>query len=249
MNKRFELVDFFEPVFDEVCRLNKLWRQPADLGERYIDSLKQSWREIFQQIDRRVRAQEDRRLLASYGELRPAVIHFVDEFIISHNLPELLGWKVAPLATDPLMNQVRGGLPANATVAGGTVFFVLVEKDIASAAASNPDAKERLAVYYTCLGFGFKGRFFNAPEKLEDVVARIQQEIPDYVHSDFNADIFRGKHKAYVVPMPPKPTRWVPWVVVSLFILSAALLVGYFAVYYGQYGELRDILGRVTGSQ
>lgn len=248
MKKRFELVDLFEPVFDEVCRLNKLWSSITDSGVKYTStSLKESWRKIFQQIDKRVRAQEDPRLLSSYRELRPAVVHFVDEFIISHKLSELSDWKVNPLATDPFVNGegVR-------SVEGANEFFVRVEKDIALA-PENPAAKERLAVCLTCLGFGFKGKYYNDSTKLGEVVARIQQEIPDHVHLDFNVGIFRGKHKAYVVPMPPKPTRWVPWVAVSLLILSVALLVGYFAVYYGQYGELRKdlrtILSDVAGKK
>lgn len=250
MSNRFELVDLFDPVFNEVCALNRLWRQPGEAGQRMtIDLLKQKWRTIFQLIDKSVRERNDPRLLTSYVELRPAVIHFVDEFIIRQHRAELGAWNVQPLATDPILNPAATGTGApgaggGPVLVGGDHFFEIVRRDVDSA-VQNPSAKERLAVYYVCLGMGFRGKYYNNPQALESVVASIHQVIPDYVHSNFSSDIFGNRHQPYVVPMPPKPTHWIPWAVVTLVILSIVLLVGYFTVYYGQYGELREMLSDV----
>lgn len=165
-----KLVELCEPLFQNICRLNRLARSGADLPASQIRSEIKS---ILEQM--RTTAAETPGLLAKYemtegrdGKrgIELVMIFFADSMIRDSKLECARGWDDIAAEYDEY--------------AGDDKFFDLLDEALEDRSS---EATEQLAVYYTCLGLGFVGGLFGQPEairrKMHDCVARIGDTMDD----------------------------------------------------------------------
>ena len=186
------LLELTEPIFQYVCRLNRLARKSggtspgdttfiakpaaapvpprvASLDYAVVRSEVKAMFEDFIQ-----KSNSDVRLSAQAKKVELPLLFFVDSMISESSLPFAAQW-----------NQNRLAYERN-ELAGDEKFFDLLEETMKD---SSEDASERLAVYYNCIGLGFSGIYFKQPEYLRKTMLTIAPRIRHLVEADQTAKI------------------------------------------------------------
>ena len=163
------LVDLCEPLFQYVCMLNRISRNPG--GENVeLAPLQKLIKEIFEDMAQNPEASSD--LKAQYEKVRLPLIFFVDSMIAESKLGVAPQWNKQRLAYE--LNEL----------AGDEKFFDMLDETLAQ---KGPEADERLMIYYTGLGLGFQGWYAGQPEylrkKMLDLGKRIPQRFIDTQHN------------------------------------------------------------------
>lgn len=158
------IIDLTEPLFQHVCRLNRMARNAAKVDYQVA---RNEVRDLFLVMAEKSRVNE--RLAQQYQKIEPVLIYFVDSIVSESRLPFAAEWNNNRLAYE------------RQELAGDERFFdlldeTLLEKDDAPA--------ERLAVFYTCIGLGFTGWFAGQPDMLRRKMAEIAPRIRRLVESD-----------------------------------------------------------------
>jgi len=158
------LTELCEPLFNYVCRLNRLARsgQTAD-----FDIVRADVRALFAKASEVAR--ENAALAEQFKKVELSLIFFVDSVIAESSLPFAANW-----------NQRRLAYERN-ELAGDEKFFDIIDETLNEQGAA---ADERLAIYYTCIGLGFTGWYQTQPEYLRKKMRQIAQKIKDYVDFD-----------------------------------------------------------------
>lgn len=158
------LIELCEPLFNYVCRLNRLARsgQTAD-----FDIVRAEVRDLLAKAAEAAGLSTE--LTEPYKKVELAMIFFVDSVIVESPLPFAANW-----------NQRRLAYERN-ELAGDEKFFDLVDETLREQGTA---AEERLAVLYTCIGLGFTGWYQSQPEYLRKKMRQIAQRIPAYVETD-----------------------------------------------------------------
>jgi type VI protein secretion system component VasF len=233
------LLELTEPLFQYVCRLNRVARKSAagPTGETtfltkggtlprgmsldyavvrgeikgYLDEMQQ-------------KAAKDYRLQSQVSKIELPLLFFVDSLISESNLSFAAQW-----------NQNRLAYERN-ELAGDEKFFDLLDEDLKD---PSDEASERLAVYYTCLGLGFSGIYFRQPELLRKNMFTIAPRIKRWIDADESArmcpDAYEGVDTR---DLTEPPSRKV--VVISLIFvcLIAAAIASYIWLYARSAKEL-----------
>src|SRR5882762_836513 len=186
------LLELTEPIFQYVCRLNRLARKSAgtSTGETSFISKGPGAPAAprlasldYAVVRSEVKAMFEDVLQKSNGELRLSMqtkkvelplLFFVDSMISDSSLPFAAQW-----------NQNRLAYERN-ELAGDEKFFDLLEADLKD---PSEEASERLAVFYTCIGLGFSGIYFRQPEFLRKTMFSIAPRIRRYIDADEAAKI------------------------------------------------------------
>jgi len=151
------LLDLCEPLLEKICLLNRQVR--AGRSPEY-SQLRVEIDSAFKEL--RARASGEGGIQEQYQKIEMPLIFFVDSLIAEMPIPAAEQW-----------HKNRMGYERN-ELAGDEKFFDLLDQDLADRTAA---AKERLAVYYTCMGLGFAGFYANNPEyirkKMLDCAARM----------------------------------------------------------------------------
>jgi type IV/VI secretion system ImpK/VasF family protein len=168
------LTDLCEPLFQYVCMLNRIARNPG--GENIEFS---ALRKIIEELlaDMEESAKADPRLESQFKKLKMPLIFFVDSMIAESGLSLAREWNKKRLAYD-----------AN-ELAGDEKFFDLLDETMKE---SGREAAERLAIFYTCLGLGFTGWYTGQPEFLRKKMIDLEQRIPP--------ELIDTQHTAKVCP-------------------------------------------------
>ncbi len=186
------LLELTEPIFQYVCRLNRLARKSAgtSTGETAFIAKKpgapapprmasldyavvrSEVKAMFEDLTQK--ANSDVRLNAQAKKMELPLLFFVDSMISESSLPFAAQW-----------NQNRLAYERN-ELAGDEKFFDLLEETMKD---SSEDASERLAVYYNCIGLGFSGIYFRQPEYLRKTMLTIAPRIRHLVEADQTAKI------------------------------------------------------------
>ena len=162
------LVELCEPLFQYVCMLNRIARNPG--GENMaFEPLRKLIVEMIEQLEKQ--AEADFRLKTQFPKIKLPLIFFVDSMIAESKLKLAPQWHKNRLAYD--YNEL----------AGDEKFFDLLDETLKE---TGPEADERLAIFYTCLGLGFTGWYAGQPEylrkKMLDVVRRVPRALIDTEH-------------------------------------------------------------------
>lgn len=150
------LLDVCEPLFQYICRLNRIARKaPEGL------SLPQVQAEIRSLLaEMKARASADPAMRTQYEEIELVLFFFIDFMIRESGLAWARQW--------PSLGEERNEL------AGEEKFFDLLEATLSD---PSPQATERLAIFYTCIGLGFTGWYTGQPEylrnKMRECAARL----------------------------------------------------------------------------
>jgi len=235
-----KLLDFCDPVFQEVLQANSHVKAES-VCHLDFSALRTRFKNVI--TDRNEKAEKRPEISSNYDRIRPALIYFIDEFVLQsklkdgNKLPCYEKWVKNPLENDPL-NQDK-----NPIVKGGTDFFTRLEQDLGQVV--NEDAKERLTVYYTCLGLGFKGDFFEDPIGLQRKMGDIRTRLESWVHPGVQFPIFRGEHEPDTRNLGRKPSRWIKYAAIATVVVCISLFVGYCTLYYDAFKELKDVLDAI----
>jgi type VI protein secretion system component VasF len=236
------LLQLTEPLFQYVCRLNRLARRAAGskpLGDTsflvrpassapgaaaavptrganldYVVA-RGDIKALFE--DLMSKAAADLRLSQQARKLELPLIFFVDSMISESTLPFASQWNQNRLAYD------------RQELAGDEKFFDLLDETLKE---NSDDAAERLAVFYICVGLGFTGIYFKQPEFLRKMMLSIAPRIRHLVENDQNAKICPEAYEAVDVRnliQPPSSRMVLVGLVFACFTL--AVLIAYFVMY------------------
>ena len=167
-----DLVDMCEPLFQYVCMLNRIARNPGGEGLEFAP-LQGLIKEILQDIEQNPGAND--RLRAQFLKVRVPLIFFVDSMISESSLGIASQWHKSRLAYE--FNEL----------AGDEKFFDLLDETLAE---KGPEADERLAIFYTCIGLGFQGWYAGQSEYLRKKMMDLAKRIPSrYIDTQHTARV------------------------------------------------------------
>lgn len=218
----------YQPVFDFVCESSRLARNratvdPAELRRRAITILTE-----LADTSRR-----DPALAAHVQKLHTPIKHFIDGMMARHVLqsPQSEEW-----------HENRLGYEASRH--GDQAFFDSLKdalREPPSAAAA-----ERLMVYFTCLGLGFRG--IETPERIREIMDEIHPKVRQFLDVD-QADrlappAYQGLDERDLV-RPPRERKLATIAAVLCAILAGCGLYLYAYLRFNQNrpDELRQIIG------
>jgi len=155
MGRPKTLVDLCEPVFQYICRLNRSARK----GGNY--ELSQVQAEIKGMLAEARGKAVGANLAQPWEQIELILMFFCDFMIKESALPWAREWKELAFERHEM--------------AGDEKFFDILEETLKD---KSPNANERLAVFYVCMGLGFSGWYTGQPEylrrKMKEIAARLQ---------------------------------------------------------------------------
>jgi len=196
------LPDLCDPLFQYVCRVNRMGRKNAPL---VYNAVRADLKAIFE--DMRTTAARTPGLLAKFQQVELALIFFVDSIIADGNLSISGDWNKDRLAYE--RNEL----------AGDEKFFDLLD---ATLAEKTPEANERLVVYYTCIGLGFTGWYASQPEFLRKKMIEIAPRLRERMETDATARLCAAAYENVNTSNLPLP---VGSRVIGLALVFGGLLV------------------------
>jgi type VI secretion system protein ImpK len=251
------LLQLTEPLFQYMCRLNRIARRSAaakaSSGDTTFVALtreaaktaapvvaarganldysvaRSEIKALFE--DMMSKAATDLRLSQQARKVELPLIFFVDSLISESSLPFAGEWNQNRLAYD------------RQELAGDEKFFDLLDE---TSKESGDDAAERLAVFYTCIGLGFTGIYFKQPEFLRKTMLSIAPRIRHLIENDQNARICPEAYEAVDTRdlVQPPSSRMV--VVGMIFLgFTLAVLISYFIMYRQASKNLNESIKEV----
>jgi type VI protein secretion system component VasF len=213
------LAELCEPLFLYVCRLNRLVRKG---GAKDQAAVWHESRSLFAELHERAASQGG--LATQFERVELPLMIFVDSVVRESRLPWAARWK-------GLANE-RG------EHAGDERFFDLLDESLED---KTDAASERLGIYYTCVGLGYRGVWEGQPEFLAEKMKEMKLRLRDAA----GADAARMTPEAYDHLRPGKETDVVvrDWVVLIVTVL-AVLLASLFATNVYFYRQAAGGLGR-----
>lgn len=207
------LVEFCEPLFQYICRLNRLARKGGLVdGSQVRNELRSMLADV------KLRA-EGAGLGEHFAKVRLPLIYFVDYMVRESSLPFARSWK--HLQEEELKR-----------IAGDQDFFVQLDETLAE---QGDAANQRLAVYYNCLALGFKGMYTgqaDGPNFLRKKMLEIASRIRPLMDAEENARIcpeaYQNVDKRELeISAAPGIVRWIVVLVIMVVALLAANWIGY----------------------
>jgi len=198
------LLELCEPLFLYVCRLNRSSRKG---GTHEFNRVRGEVDAIFDQM--KARAATEPRLVGQYPKVERVLIFFVDS-LISEN-------KLLPFARDWHRNRKAFALDE---LAGDDRFWELLDETLQE---NTPEATERLAVVYTCIGLGFTGFYAGQPEylrtKMMQIAARIQHAVDTDIDTRICPDAYENLNTSDLVEPPAVKLVGIAVALVGLIIV------------------------------
>jgi len=242
------LLQLTEPLFQYICRLNRIGRRgaaPKPSGDTTVVPLARAnapasgasekpsaaarganldyvvARSEIKALfeDMMSKAASDARLSQQARKIELPLIFFVDSMISESSLPFAAEWNQNRLAYD------------RQELAGDEKFFDLLDEALKER-DTDENAAERLAVFYICIGLGFTGIYLKQPELLRKTMLGIAPRIRHLVENDQSARIcpetYDGVDTRNLV-QPPSSRMFLVGLVFACFTL--AVLISYFVMY------------------
>ena len=221
-----KLLELYEGLFQYVCRLNRAARTN---NHPDFTRVRTEIKGIFEEINRRAVA--DVALANNARRMERPLVYFVDHIVAGSRLNFASRWASSRLAVADY-NELAGD---------ESFFEDYLDPDMAD---PNPDAAERLVVYYACLGLGFTGMYVGQPEKIRDYMERIFPRVRQWMDTDSHSKISEqayGYTDTRVLTQPPND-KILLWVVAFIFLSVSVLVIS-----YGLYFHALEVVkGSVT---
>jgi len=163
------LLELCEPLFLYVCRLNRSARKG---GAVQYDRVRSEVDAIFDQM--RSRAAAEPRLITQYEKTELPLIFFVDSMIAESDLPFAKEW-----------HRNRKAFEFD-ELAGDDRFWELLDGTLEE---RGPEADERLAIFYTCIGLGFTGFYAGQSEYLRNKMLQVSARLHGAMDTDIEKRI------------------------------------------------------------
>ena len=222
-----KLLELYEGLFQYICRLNR-----AAKGQTHPDysRVRSEIKSLFDDIHRS--SASDPALSSQVKQLEAPMIFFVDNMIATSRLNFAPQWAMKRLAAE--RNEL----------AGDERFFVdFLEKDLAN---TSPDAAERLAVYYVCLGLGFTGMYQGQPEQIRRYMDQVFPRVRQWMDSE------RSKitEQAYLCTdtrqLTEPPNDKISLLVVAFIFLILCVVAICYGLYYKASSDLTDSVNQIV---
>lgn len=221
------LLDLCEPLFQAICRLNRMGRKGSSSDYSIARSEIES---ILEKMGSS--AKRDPSLSEQYRQVEMPIIFFVDSMISESTLPFAQEW-----------NRRRIAYGRN-ELAGDEKFFDLLDETLKD---TRGGVDERLAVFYTCLGLGFSGWYAGQPEYLRKKMLEMSPRVRNYVDADESAlitpDAYEHTNSANL-PIPVSASL-VPLIIVVVGAFILVEIVNFFT-FRSLSAELADALDSIV---
>ncbi len=217
------LVEICEPLFQYVCRLNRMGRKGGRVDYGIVRS---ELKGVFGEM--KAKAEATPGMTGPYNDVEPVLVFFTDSMILNAKLPP--GWK-------PLSHE-RGELGFEEK------FWDLLEDTLRDMSES---ATQRLAVFYTCIGLGFTGLYTGQPDyirrKMLEISARMRSQIDADQSARLCPDAYENVDKRNLT-MPA--ARSVTGLVIAALVMLAFLIVGYVQLFRSAGNQLGASLDAIS---
>jgi type VI protein secretion system component VasF len=221
------LIELCEPLFQYVCKLNRLGRAGGGAGARQVrDEIKGLIADIKTRADREG-------LGGAFDKIELPLIFFADHMVRESRLSAMWGsqggWK--NLAED------------RREMAGDERFWDLLEETLLE---SGDSANQRLAVFHAMIGLGFTGIYMNQPDHLRKKMREIAARVRGLSESDQTGRITPDAYEnvdTRVLTQPP--ARKIVGFVIGLVGMIAVLVVSYVVTFRSVTGQLNDKLAEI----
>jgi type VI secretion system protein ImpK len=223
------LLDIYEDLFQYLCRLNRAAKSQTQPN---YDRVRGDLLECLEKATQK--AGSDVRLSNQVRALELPMIFFVDNLICTSQLKFKERWVDERLAK-VLKNEL----------AGDERFFEdFLEMDLRD---PSDDARERLAVYYTCLGLGFTGMYIGQPEKINAYMNQIYPRISPFMNRNPASKLTEEAYKyTNTTVLTEPPSKWLAIVTVVFIFLALSALTIYYGLYYKASVEVSRYIDQTT---
>ena len=156
------LPELCEPLFQYICRLNRLARKNYTME---ISQVRSEIKKIFEEM--KTNASNSPGLANQHEKIELPLIFFVDFMIKESKLNFASEW--IELAREK--NEL----------AGDEKLFDLLDEELLD---SSDAATERLAIYHTCIGLGFTGIYTGQQESIQRLMLKTSARISNLMDAD-----------------------------------------------------------------
>ena len=224
------LLNHCDPLFQAVCRLNRIAR--INRGAGATIEYTQARTEIEEHFEVLARiARGDIALGEQYRKVELALVFFVDSMIAESALPFAQKW-----------NNNRLAFARNER-AGDEKFFALLDETLQDTKAG---ADERLAIFYICIGLGFTGGSGGQAEYLRKKMNEIAPRVKAFVDADESAFITPASYQHTNISNLPMPmaASLVPLLIILTGLLLVVVAVNVYT-FHSASGELNRALDAI----
>lgn len=214
-----QLVSMCEPIFLEVCRINRLFRQPELAAS--VDEASVRARFKAKLVDAERRASGTLGMGELFRDVKPAIVALMDDVVRNSRAPFAMTWQ--PLSVEMFDDQ-----------GWQQTFFVNLEL-LQRSATGNPNelSTSRLMIYYICLGLGFVGMHHQSPQRAREYMSNMQaMHLGPFIDPDTSKPLL-PELEGTVNQKDFTPPSWSPVIpaVIVIGIMSICLIVGTIASY------------------
>jgi type IV/VI secretion system ImpK/VasF family protein len=216
------LVELCEPLFQHVCRLNRGARKGVspDAAQARAEI-----KAIF--ADLRSRASSEPGLSEAYGRIEIVVMYFADSMIRESRLAFARDWQ--ELARE------------QGKAAGDEEFFDELDRTLAE--PDSDSARQRLTVFYTCMGLGFTGWYTGNHEHLRKKMNELASRLLGTIDADKAARVCPEAYESVnTADLVEPPSRKL----LGVGILFGGLALAVFAANAVLYLENKGVLTRAV---
>ena len=223
------LLEITEPLFVQMSRYNQMAR--SGRAGTHIDLVRNEIEVIFAEM-RRKAAAAGPAADSQFKRVEMPLVYFVDNAIVSSGFPFAAEW-----------SRNRYARKYNEQGAGDERFFAMLSSELAD---PSPEATERLAVYYQCVGLGFahpEGKPEETHLDMRRIAARVSPEGTGRLDAQITPDAYYTDGKDYRRP----PTASLAAMALGLVALTLVVFIAYFCLWKWSSEGLRDMLGAIRG--
>lgn len=221
------LLELVEPVFQQICRLNRLARKGAAIDLSVVRS------ELRSAInDARARAAAEPDLMRGFETVEPSILVFIDATVRSMRAGFAGVWK--PLA------------PERGVESSVKVFEEAMEKALAD---DSPGSSERLAVLAEILGLGMPGAYGANREAGGKKLAEVLPRLSGLAEIDQTERVCPEAYRnvdTRKLTLPP--VRSLTSVAIAAVGMIVVVVVAYFMMFARASGDLRKTLHQIKDS-
>lgn len=217
------LAEICEPMFQYVCRLNRLARK----GQRPdFVAIRSDVKAIFGEI--RAKAENTPGMAVLWERTELILTYFFDSLILSSKVGQ--GWKP--------MSHERGKLGFEEE------FWDLLEDSLKD---PSEGATQLLGVFYICIGLGFQGFYIGQPEHIRRKQLEISSRLRGMIDADYAARICPDAYENIDTRnLTQPPNRSLAGLAILSIGLLAVVIVTYLYFFKDASKELNNSLSGVT---
>lgn len=224
-----QLLQLCDPLFQYVCRLNRIAAHGCEVTQKKVDG------DIRKMLNKmKTQASVDSGLAEQFGKVLPPLVFFVDYMIRKSQLSFNHQWRNLAYTMFKEM-------------AGDERFFCLLDEELAR---NDEAAAERVAIYYTCFGLGFKGLYLRQPDQIKQYMTRAWSRISDLLDSTDEAYLCPETYKyTDKRPMDKSVNSKLMAIAIVFVTLFLSWLAGSFWLFSNACHESNAMLEKIRAPQ